>query len=140
MPQDKLTKFKEVLKAVTEALTREEFVSAFKAVMEYVKKIDTRNVEDFKALRTALDKLSKEVKDSADLTLEDVKLEVSNQLQGLLKKVEATLAEVEDGEKGEKGDKGDKGERGDAGPRGPRGESVDEAKVISTLKERLLKK
>lgn len=99
-------KLRKKLDAIEEALTYAQFEKAIKALMDYVKKIDDRNLKDLEALRHFLTNLAKKVESKSDQSLEDIKLEVSSQVDNFMKLVEAKIVSIVEGAKGEPGDAG----------------------------------
>lgn len=97
-PEQKTNKLQKILAMMDESLTREEFVGAFKNVVEYVKKFETQLVKDFKDLLATVNK------------------KVDDKL--------ATVKDGRDGKNGKDGKDGAAGPKGDTGEPGEKGESV----------------
>lgn len=125
---DKLKKLEDILKLVTESISRDEFVAAFKAVTEYVQGIKDTNLKEFTAIHQALDILTQKVKDDAASDIgelkDQVQKEVQRQVQTIndkLQAVDAKLATVKDGAQGVKGEPGAPGRDGKDGAAGKDG-------------------
>lgn len=112
MALPKLKQFEEMLKLLDNSLTKEEFVSAFKIVVEMVQKLKKTNEEEFILMHDALKKLTQQVKDDSAYDVQEAKKTVERMAVEALKKVSEKLKAVKDGKKGDKGDRGEKGEDG----------------------------
>ncbi len=99
-------KLLDILDIVNDGLSKEDFEKAFKVVLDYVQNMDKRNVKDLEALRHFLTNLATKVETKSDQSLEDIKFEVSKQVDNFMKMVEAKIVSIVEGAKGEPGDAG----------------------------------
>ena len=103
---DKLQKLKEVISTINESLSREEFVEAFRIVVDLVKKLQVSNKEYVDSLdskySSVVDDIAESLKYDTSSTLEDVKktavMFCGAELAKLIGKVDEKLATVRDGE------------------------------------------
>ena len=79
------------------AVKREEFIEAFKALQLAVRKVADLNAEKRAELERLLTTLSEKVRGESGETLENVKKEVKKQLETLKNAIEDKLDEVKDG-------------------------------------------
>lgn len=100
-------RMQDILRLLTEGLTKEEFQKSFQNVINLVLKIEKQIIE----------KNEKAVKEN---------------LSELEKQVTSVLSQVRDGDKGDKGDQGDSIE-GLPGPPGPPGENVNEDVLVDKV-------
>jgi len=114
----KLEKLHSLLSAVNNSLTKQEFIESFKAVSDYVKRIEDKNNDEFSSFKSKFDALSKLVKEESANETENLKSQVNSLvnthlvsiMQDFEKKVadiDAKLLEVKDGKDGEDGEDGD---------------------------------
>jgi hypothetical protein len=96
MDSKKLEKFQRVWKDVTESITREEFVLAFKVLNEFVKKVhnelsaeDKNNLAQIQTLASTLAKDTKE-------NLQNIKGQIASQMESVRKSVMTKMQEVDD--------------------------------------------
>ena len=66
---DKLDKLKSLLQIANDSLSREEFTVAFKAVLDYVKKLESKNSQEFDAIKQTIQDLSEKLKQDNELDL-----------------------------------------------------------------------
>lgn len=116
MPPDKrLEKLKNILNELNDGLTRDEFVSAFKAVTDYVKGIKSVTENDLQAIKEAVDKAISRIESTSTSKLSDVKTELQKSVDDTMSKMmlehesmmaecDAKMGEMEDGEDGEDAD------------------------------------
>lgn len=86
--QDKLEKLKQVLTLVSESLTKEEFINAFKMVLDYVKKIDDRNLKEIEVIKQNLAALGEATIKKSEKDIETAKNEALKALQTIISKLE----------------------------------------------------
>ena len=86
----KLTQFKEVLKLVNSGLTKEEFVGAFKSVIEFLKRRENYFTASFNSLALRLDNAIKDFLDIKNF----VKSEISKGIVSVQKEVETQINEI----------------------------------------------
>lgn len=91
-----------------DALTKEQFVSSFKTVIDFIKKIEAKNVQQFKDIQDVLTKFSDKLKTDTNNEVgslkDEVRQEVSKQVKNLqeaheakMSAVDMRMAEVKDG-------------------------------------------
>ena len=83
-----------------DALTREQFVKAFKDVVDFVKKIEEKNVQQFKAISDTLTKFSEKLKNDTAMDVEGVRTKydelVSGQITRLMSEYKAKMDAIEE--------------------------------------------
>ena len=105
MSSDKLKKLEDLLKMVTEGLTKEEFVNSFEEVVKFIKKIETSNKAEFDEMKQVfagmkdkIDQLAEKLRDENENNFaeETVKLgeKISDEMNAILKSMEASHKEM----------------------------------------------
>lgn len=59
---DKLSQFKELLKLTTESLTREEFTTSFKAVLDFVKRLKEMTAQELQTIKIMMSSAMEKMK------------------------------------------------------------------------------
>jgi len=101
-----------ILNAVDEnSLTPDEFMNAFRMVMDYVKRMEANNtaqlrdiLEQVQDARTKLQEMATEERDETRTTLEGHLAQLENRAEEMLALMDARLAEIRNGEDGKDAD------------------------------------
>lgn len=116
MPTDtKLEKLKTLLDTLNDGLTRQEFESAVKALVDYVKKVDVRTESELAGIKDAVERAILRIESTATETTASTTKDIQNKAEKLIDEItfakEAFLAEaqakldaIKDGEDGEDAD------------------------------------
>lgn len=104
---DKLTRFKEILKAFNGSLTREEFTRAVSALMDFVREIKRINTENFNTLKQDTLSFSDKISRMCSDTVDEMKMECKLALGSFMERANTRLAELKDGEDGAPGKDGE---------------------------------
>ncbi len=121
MNNDRLEKLKTLLGVVNESITKQEFVTSFKAVLDFVKQIDAKNTAEFDNFKVQFKHLSNSIKLSNKDELADLKALVTNSLKDTMaemmvecdakmQSIDAKMLEIRDGIDGENGKDADEEE------------------------------
>lgn len=94
--QETIEQLIKTAKELQDTVTATEFITAFKKVMEFVKKIENKNIQEIEQLKTLTTNLGNKLKQDSDLTLSDVKAEVSQQIGKALKEQEVGMNFIKD--------------------------------------------
>lgn len=78
--QEKLKKLQDLFKMATDSLTREEFVSAFKEVVAFVKKIESKNEAFLQDLKLLQQRVITELKSENETTFAKIKNRILEQI------------------------------------------------------------
>jgi hypothetical protein len=97
-PEEKLKRLLDIFDPST--LTKSDFVESFKKLTEFVKQIETKNIQEFKDIRDVLTKFSDKLKEDNGNEVGNLKSEVNqlveNQLNKLMKEHEAKMMAVDE--------------------------------------------
>lgn len=115
MEDPKLQKLQALLKIVDESITRQEFIDSFKAVHDFVKRIEDKNNTELDSIKSEFKALSILVKEDSTNEVEGLKSQVNslvnthlvNVTKDIEKKIadiDAKLLEIKDGDDGEDGE------------------------------------
>jgi hypothetical protein len=101
MEEKNLKKLKMLFAAMEEDhLSKSDFADNFKSVVEFVKKIEQKNIEEFNAINDVLRKFAKKIEDENSLSLSDIKSQVektvAQQLLTLDKSHKSKMSEIDD--------------------------------------------
>jgi hypothetical protein len=134
--KQKLEKLQNLLKLVSEGLTREEFMAAFKSILDMILKIEQKNDARFSA---TLQDLQKQIEKSADhgkTVLEDLRIQFEMVIGSIIKEqkneIKDMWAQIKEVSKKE-GPAGGKGERGDSGTPGKDGSPDTPEEILNKL-------
>ena len=81
MNNDRLEKLRSLLTTVNESITKQEFVTSFKAVLDFVKQIDAKNTAEFDNIKVQFKHLANSLKLANKDELDDLKAIVNNTLK-----------------------------------------------------------
>ena len=127
MPNENLKQIIEHLKSYKEITTKSDLVAFIKVVTDFVKKIDSRNVNDVKVMKDFVEnlavKLEKEMKDKGQGSREEMMTMCDKMCKKMDKEVEKMMVEHK--------------KRMEAVKDGKDADPVNEEKILSTLTERL---
>jgi len=105
MDEKKLKKLKELLTIVNEGISNEDFVKSFNKVIEFVKKIDARNIKEFERLTQTITSLSKKLEKDGSETNDKLQRQITAELESLLrrfssksKELDIKMSEIKNGE------------------------------------------
>lgn len=105
---EKLDKLKEIMKTVNDGLTREEFLTAFKQVLELVKANKLASEKERTALETRYSQIVADLKKGSGEVVDETKKEATDFLASELKKIQAKIdlkmSEVKNGVAGKDAD------------------------------------
>lgn len=97
-PEEKLKRLLDIFDPDT--LTKEEFVKSFENVVNLIKKIEKKNIEEFNAIREALTKFQDKLKNDTGQNVESLKSEVNKlvteKLSNLTQEYENRMAAIDD--------------------------------------------
>lgn len=121
MEDSKLQKLGELIKLVNESISRQEFIDSFKAVHDFVKRIEDKNDKEFGDIKNQFIALSELVKNDTTSEVESLKdkltslvnthlVSVTKDLEQKLSEVDSKLLEIRNGEDGKDGESVDKEE------------------------------
>ena len=101
---EKLKKIKEFIELSRSSLTEEEFVSAFKKVLDYLKRMEQKLNLEIEMLENKYIKIVNSIKANYGSDIKEIKKETKDYCQkevsDIIKKVNAKMAEVKDGVNG----------------------------------------
>ena len=124
---DKLDKLKQLLTIVNESITKEEFLKAFQNVISLVLKIE----KDLQAKNAQATELLNRARALFQQTLEEVRRNNEETLQGLKKQVVDKLSSIKDGHNGIDG------EDGVQGLPGKDGKDADETQIVDEVLKKI---
>ena len=107
-PEEKLKKLQALLKIVDESVTKDEFVKAFKNVVDFVQAIKAQNEKEISLMQENIRLLGAKLSNSSHADLTSFQAQIAAQ-------VDAKLASVKDGKDGKDGQDGVDGEDGQDG-------------------------
>lgn len=81
MNNDRLEKLRSLLQTVNESITKQEFVTSFKAVLDFVKQIDAKNTAEFDNIKVQFKHLASSLKLANKDELDDLKAMVNSTLK-----------------------------------------------------------
>jgi hypothetical protein len=123
-----------------ERLSKEDFVNSFEKVVQLIKGIEEKNLQEVDQLKGAFENVSNQLKDNNSVDLQDVKAEISKQLASTLKEQQTGMNFIHDKVRGLKngndGLDGNDGADGKDGKDGLNGKDVEEI-VEKELREEL---
>lgn len=81
MNNDRLEKLKTLLGVVNESITKQEFVTSFKAVLDFVKQIDAKNTAEFDNIKVQFKHLANTLKTDNESELDQLKALVNSTMK-----------------------------------------------------------
>ena len=103
--EKKLNKLKEFVELLKESLTREEFIEAFKKVMEIIQKLKEENARELDRIISAFGLLKEKLNSDTSTTLGKAERTITAELESILrrfsaesKKIDDKLATIENGQ------------------------------------------
>lgn len=91
----KLQKLQEILKLVTESITREEFLKSINAVVTYVEGIKKTNETEFAAIHSGFKALSEQFKTEKDTDMSDIQGQIESVLESFNTEKTSKLGEID---------------------------------------------
>jgi len=119
-PEEKLQKLQDLLKIVDESVTKDEFVKAFKNVVDFVQAIKAQNEREISAMQENIRLLGAKLSNSSQSDLTSFKAQITAQ-------VDAKLASIKDGKDGING------QDGADGADGQDGRDADETSLLAQI-------
>lgn len=81
MNNDRLEKLRQLMSAVNESITKQEFVTSFKAVLDFVKQIDQKNSAEFDNFKVQFKQLANTLKTNTEYEMDAMKDRVNMMMQ-----------------------------------------------------------
>lgn len=117
--QRSIRRVEDILKLVTDGITKEEFVKSFESIVNLILKVEKSLIEKQEKIRQTLKLLGESVRDNSSLSLSETKT-----------KIDKRLSEIRDGSDGKDGVDG---KDGISGKDGADGKDADIQEVISLI-------
>lgn len=108
MNQDRLDKLRQLISAVNDSPTKQEFLTSFKAVYDFVKQLDARNSAEFDNFKVQFKQLANALKMDTEQEMSDMKAELDAMMKDCMaemmvehdakmQKIDAKMAELRSG-------------------------------------------
>jgi len=134
MSNERLDKFKKLLEITTEGLTREEFLTSFKTVVDQILKLETKLIEKINQAINDLTDNQNALKNVTQVDLKGLATRFEQSINSALREQENGLNFIRDKvRKIKEGKDGQDGQPGRDGRDGQTGKDADEGKIIKEV-------